>query len=311
MTKKIAFVFPGQGSQTVGMLSALATEFPIITQTFAEASEVLGYDLWQLTQNGPADELNQTVHTQPALLTASVAIWKVWQFKNGIQPIVMAGHSLGEYSALVCAQALDFATAVKLVAERGRYMQEAVPTGTGAMAAIVGLEEKNVQEICESAAQGKILSPANYNSLGQIVIAGETEAVERAIKFAQEAGAKMAKQIPVSVPSHCGLMKPAAERLSLSLENIDIERPNIPVIHNVDVTAHHDEQAIKEALIKQLYSPVRWVETVQQMVANYNIELIIECGSGKVLAGLNKRIESISTISVNDLESLQTAFNSI
>lgn len=310
MTKKLAFVFPGQGSQAVGMLAALATEFPVVMETFNEASAVLGYDLWQLTQNGSAEELNQTAKTQPALLTASVAIWKIWQSKTDIKPMVMAGHSLGEYSALVCAQALDFKTAVKLVAERGFYMQEAVPTGKGAMAAIVGLEEQKVQEICELAAQGQVLSPANYNSLGQIVIAGEAAAVERAIKLAEEAEARMAKQIPVSVPSHCALMKPAAERLNARLKEVHLQQPIVNVINNVDVTTHQDEQAIKDALVKQLYSPVRWVETIQK-IAQEGIELIIECGPGKVLNGLNKRIEKVPTISVNDPESLQTALTSI
>jgi [acyl-carrier-protein] S-malonyltransferase len=221
----------------------------------------------------------------------------------------MAGHSLGEYSALVCAQALDFTTAVKLVAERGQYMQEAVPAGSGAMAAIVGLEDAKVREICEVAAQGNILSPANYNSIGQIVVAGETQAVERAVQYAKEAGAKMAKQIPVSVPSHCGLMKPAADRMRARLENIELAPPQIPVINNVEVAVQQDALPIKEALIKQLSGSVRWVETVQLMANKYQVELIVECGAGKVLAGLNKRIATIPTISIADADSLDQALN--
>jgi len=306
MPKKIAFVFPGQGSQAVGMLADLATQFPLVKQTFAEASDVLGYDLWQLAQNGPVEELNQTAKTQPALLAASIAIWRIWQSKNGCQPVVMAGHSLGEYSALVCAQALDFKTGIKLVAKRGQYMQQAVPAGHGAMAAIVGLEDKKVQEICEVAAQGEILTPANYNSVGQVVIAGDKAAVIRAIQLAQDAGAMMAKQIPVSVPSHCGLMKPAADQLEASFAAVILNPPNIPVINNVDVKIETAESAIKKALVRQLYNSVRWVETIRN-IAQQEVELIIECGPGKVLAGLNKRIEKIPTISVNNLESLEQA----
>ncbi len=300
MTKKIAFVFPGQGSQSVGMLKELAAEFPIVMQTFTIASEALKMDLWDLTQNGPAEILNQTANTQPALLAAGVAVWRVWQERNGTQPHIMAGHSLGEYSALVCAQSLDFSSAIKLVAERGRLMQEAVPEGIGAMAAIVGLDEIKIREICDNAAKGEVLSPANYNAIGQIVVAGHKDAVERAIVLAQQAGAKIAKLIPVSVPSHCALMKPAALRLEKSLAQMNCQTPQIAVINNVDVKCETDTSAIKDALVRQLYNPVRWVETVQ-LLAKQGIEMIVECGPGKVLAGLNKRIEAaIPTLSMSD-----------
>jgi len=310
MTKKIAFVFPGQGSQNIGMLSTLAASYPIVGQTFAQASEALGYDLWQLTQEGPEEKLNQTIHTQPALLAASVAIWRIWQSQDGTMPTIMAGHSLGEYSALVCSEVLDFSNAIKLVALRGQYMQEAVPAGRGAMAAIVGLEEAKVQEICELAAHGKILSPANYNSIGQIVIAGDSEAVDRAVTLAEQAEARLAKRIPVSVPSHCALMKPAAEQLALRFKEVVFNKPKIDVINNANVTIEHDATKIMDALIKQLYSPVRWVETIQLMEKS-GIETIVECGSGKVLAGLNKRIAKIPTISINDSTSLKQALETI
>lgn len=307
MSKKLAFVFPGQGSQSVGMLAELASISPIVTQTFAEASEQLGYDLWELTQNGPVEKLNQTTYTQPALLVASMAVWRVWKMQTEAIPLILAGHSLGEYTALVCAEVLDFATAVKLVAERGRLMQEAVPEGIGAMAAIVGLSEVKIQELCKLAAQGQVLQPANYNAIGQVVIAGHRPAIERALILTKEAGAKMAKELSVSVPSHCELMKHAAEQLSVQLRQLQLQAPKIPIINNVDVTVTGTADALKDALIRQLYNPVRWVETIQLM-AKQGIELIIECGSGKILAGLNKRIESnIPTISVNNPESLNEA----
>lgn len=311
MSNKIAFVFPGQGSQSVGMLAELATQYSIVEATFNEASKVLGFDLWQLVQQGPVEALNKTEITQPALLAASVAIWRVLQTEKCLSPVIMAGHSLGEYSALVCANSLDFAAAIKLVAERGRFMQEAVPEGQGAMAALVGLPDDKVAEICANAAQGKIISPANYNAIGQIVIAGESDAIDRAIALAGEAGAKLAKRIPVSVPSHCALMKPAAERLAKRLATISCVAPQIPIINNVDVRVETETQAIKDALIKQLYSSVRWVETIQLM-AKQRIQLIIECGPGKVLAGLNKRIEAdIPTASINDIASLHQAIHSM
>jgi [acyl-carrier-protein] S-malonyltransferase len=303
----LAFVFPGQGSQSVGMLAELAAAYPLVRDTFAEASAALGYDLWQLTQNGPADELNQTHITQPAMLTAGVAAWRVWQAKNGKTPVVMAGHSLGEYTALVCAGALSFADGVALVAERGRYMQEAVPAGTGAMAAILGLEDAQVVEACASAAQGQVVSAVNFNSPGQVVIAGHAAAVERAMEAAKAMGAKRALPLPVSVPSHCALMQPAAERLAQRLAGITLQMPQIPVINNVDVVAAVTPEAMRQALARQLYSPVRWVETVQKMAAD-GVDTLVECGPGKVLVGLNKRIvKDMKTFAIVDTASLDEA----
>jgi [acyl-carrier-protein] S-malonyltransferase len=306
MPKKITFIFPGQGSQTVAMLSELAGHYPIIQETFAEASQVLKFDLWELCQEGPAAALNQTENTQPALLTASVALWRIWLQQQGVKPLYMAGHSLGEYSALVCAGALDFLTAVRLVAERGRLMQAAVPSGLGAMAAIVGLDNDKLMALCASLAEGQVLSPANYNSIGQTVVAGDTAAIERLLTHAKQAGAKLAKLIPVSVPSHCALMQPAAEHLAETLQTVHISTPHIPVINNVDVAIEQDPKAIKRALTKQLYHPVRWVETIQ-FLEQQTMDEFIECGPGKVLSGLNKRITSIPTLSIHDPEILQEA----
>jgi len=253
---RFSIVFPGQGSQSVGMLSALAEAYPAVQQTFSEASDVLGYDLWQLVQNGPAEELNQTAKTQPAMLAAGVAVWRVWQAEGGKLPAMMAGHSLGEYTALVCAGALDFSDAVSLVADRGRFMQEAVPAGSGAMAAVLGLEDDQVRSVCREAAQGEVVEAVNFNSPGQVVIAGAKAAVDRACELAKAAGAKRALPLPVSVPSHCALMKPAAERLSGRLEGITLATPAIPVLHNVTVEAAADAEAIRRLLAEQLYSPM-------------------------------------------------------
>lgn len=303
----LAFVFPGQGSQSVGMLAELAAAYPLVRDTFAEASAALGYDLWQLTQDGPADELNQTHITQPAMLTAGVAAWRVWQEKNGKTPMMMAGHSLGEYTALVCAGTLSFADGVALVAERGRYMQEAVPAGTGAMAAILGLEDAQVVEACNSAAQGQVVSAVNFNSPGQVVIAGHAAAVERAMAVAKAMGAKRALPLPVSVPSHCALMQPAADRLADRLAGVSLQAPQIPVINNVDVAVAVEAAAIRQALARQLYSPVRWVETVRKMAAD-GVDALVECGPGKVLVGLNKRIvKDMKTFAIFDTASLDEA----
>lgn len=306
MTKKFAFIFPGQGSQSIGMLAELAEHYPLIQETFAQSSQVLNFDLWELCQKGPIEALNQTENTQPALLTASVALWRLWQQQRGIKPLYMAGHSLGEYSALVCAGAMDFLIAVRLVAERGRLMQLAVPPGKGAMCAIAGLENSKLIELCELAAEGQVLAPANYNAIGQTVVAGESDAVNRLLVKAKQAGAKLAKLLPVSVPSHCALMKPAAEHLAETLKTIHVSAPQIPVVNNVDVVVEHDPIAIKKALVKQLYSPVRWVETIQYL-AQQKIDEFIECGPGKVLAGLNKRITTIPCLSIHDPEILQNA----
>lgn len=298
--KNLAFVFPGQGSQSVGMLKELAEIFPIISETFSEASSALGYDLLQLTQAGPEEILNQTEKTQPALLAGSVAIWRLWQSENLPLPAYMAGHSLGEYSALVCAEAIDFKTAVKLVAMRGRFMQEAVAEGVGGMAAIVGLEEAQLVTLCEQASSDEeAVMPANFNSPGQIVVAGHVQAVDRLMEFAKAAGAKIAKRLPMSVPSHCSLMKSAAEKLKNYLEQIQIHSPKIPVIQNANVAIYTKPEDIKNALVQQLYSPVRWVETVEYM-AKEGVQFVIECGAGKVLVGLNKRISTqIQTFSTN------------
>jgi len=284
-----AFIFPGQGSQSVGMLSELAENNSIVINTFAEASDALGYDLWSLVQNGPADDLNQTDRTQPAMLTAGVACWRVWQEQGGETPSVMAGHSLGEYTALVCSQSVSLADGVSLVADRGRFMQEAVAAGEGAMAAVLGMDDDAVRSVCVDAADEQVLSAVNFNSPGQVVIAGNTAAVERATVLAKERGAKRAIVLPVSVPSHCSLMAPAAEKLQERLSTIEINSPSIAVINNVDVDAPSDVKQIKQALVKQLSNPVRWVETINRMSAD-GISSAIECGPGKVLAGLNKRI---------------------
>ncbi len=305
--KKFAMVFPGQGSQTVGMLAELAGDYPIVQETFKQASEVLGYDLWQLVQEGPAEELNKTWQTQPALLTASVAVYRVWQQKYpALKPEVMAGHSLGEYSALVCAGVLDFQDAVKLVELRGKLMQQAVPEGTGAMYAIIGLDNDAIINACKQAEQGEVVSAVNFNSPGQVVIAGAKAAVERAAALCKEAGAKRALQLAVSVPSHCALMKPAADQLSVSLESITLKEAGVSVLNNVDVKNEIEADAIRNALVRQLYSPVRWTEIVEKMAQN-GVEVLVEIGPGKVLNGLTKRIvDSLQAVSVNDVKSLDS-----
>lgn len=305
--KKFAMVFPGQGSQTVGMLAELAGDYPIVQETFKQASEVLGYDLWQLVQEGPAEELNKTWQTQPALLTASVAVYRVWQQKYPeLEPEVMAGHSLGEYSALVCAGVLDFQDAVKLVELRGKLMQQAVPEGTGAMYAIIGLDNDAIINACKQAEQGEVVSAVNFNSPGQVVIAGAKAAVERAAALCKEAGAKRALPLAVSVPSHCALMKPAADQLSVSLESITLKEASVSVLNNVDVKNEIEADAIRNALVRQLYSPVRWTETVEKMAQN-GVEVLVEVGPGKVLNGLTKRIvDSLQAVSVNDVKSLDS-----
>ncbi len=304
---KFAMVFPGQGSQSLGMLADLAAQFPIVEATFSEASSVLGYSLWQLVQQGPVEELNKTWQTQPALLAASVAIWRVWQHQGGKLPTMMAGHSLGEYSALVCAGVIDFKQAITLVELRGKLMQEAVPAGTGAMYAIIGLDNVSIAKACEESAQGQVVSPVNFNSPGQVVIAGNKEAVERAGVACKAAGAKRALPLPVSVPSHCALMKPAADKLAEALENIEFQAPLFPVVNNVDVKTEVSPDAIRSALVRQLYNPVRWTESVEFMAAE-GIELLLEVGPGKVLTGLTKRIvDTLTAAPVNDVATLTSA----
>lgn len=304
---QFAFVFPGQGSQTVGMLSGMAAQYPVIEETFREASAVLGYDLWALVQQGPAEELNKTWQTQPALLTASVALWRVWQQQGGKTPALMAGHSLGEYSALVCAGVIAFADAVKLVELRGKLMQDAVPEGTGAMSAIIGLDDAAIAKACEEAAQGEVVSPVNFNSPGQVVIAGNKDAVERAGAACKAAGAKRALPLPVSVPSHCALMKPAAEKMAVELQNITFNAPAIPVVNNVDVKCETAPDAIRDALVRQLYSPVQWTKSVEFM-ASQGVTQLYEVGSGKVLTGLTKRIvDTLSAAAINEPDAMSAA----
>ncbi len=304
---KSAFIFPGQGSQSLGMLSAAAESWPIINKTFADASNVLGYDLWQLCQKGPVEELNQTMVTQPVLLTASVALWRQWCVEGGVLPDFLAGHSLGEYSALVAAESLDFVEAVKLVRLRGELMQEAVPAGQGKMAAILGLEDADVIAACASAAQGDVVSAVNFNAPGQVVIAGDTSAVDRAIEACKAKGARKAMALPVSVPSHCALMKGAAEELAEALDAIRFNDARVPVIQNVNAVAETDSAKLKSNLLKQLYSPVLWTDSVRTLVSN-GVEVAVECGSGKVLAGLIKRIErGLVVHHVEDESGLQKA----
>lgn len=302
-----AAVFPGQGSQSVGMLAAFLPEYLDIKHTFTEASEVLGYDIWHLIQSGPDELLNATERTQPALLAAGVALWRFWQSHSGPKPAFMAGHSLGEYTALVCADALDFKAAIKLVEFRGRTMQQAVPLGAGAMAAILGLEDEAVRLACVEAAQDQVVQPANFNSPGQVVIAGEKPAVERAIAACNAKGAKRSVLLPVSVPSHCSLMKPAADQLAAKLAGLSLQSPQIPVIHNVDVAPHPGAAAIRQVLTAQLYSPVRWAETVQ-FIAGQGVSKLVEFGPGRVLCGLTKRInKSVEAYPVYDPQTVQAA----
>ena len=305
----LAFVFPGQGSQSVGMLKDLAENFSEVSSTFQEASDALGYDLWALIQEGPVEKLNSTDVTQPAMLASGVATWRIWQTKGGAMPQVMAGHSLGEYTALVCAGSLDFVDAVKLVSQRGQFMMQAVPAGTGAMAAILGLDDAAVRQVCLDAADGEVLEAVNYNSPGQVVVAGNKSAIERVTVLAKEKGAKRALELPVSVPSHCALMKPAADQLAEAMNAIQFNAPSIPVLNNVDVVAAETETDIKDALRRQLFSPVRWVDTIEKMSAD-GVDKIMECGPGKVLVGLNKRInKSMASAALIDTASIEAAQN--
>lgn len=311
MQKNLAFVFPGQGSQKPGMLAELANQYPLVQHVFAEASDVLGYDLWQLVQTGSQEDINLTERTQPLLLTASVAVWRIWKEQGGVTPALVSGHSLGEWSALVCSDVLAFADAVKLVQHRGRYMQEAVPAGQGGMAAIIGLDDDKILAACAEAAQGDVVSAVNFNSPGQVVIAGAAAAVERASALCKEAGAKRALPLPVSAPFHTSLMKPAAERLQSLIDSTLFSAPTIPVIHNVTAAVESDPAAIKSLMIEQIYSPVRWVDCVNTISAA-GINFTVECGPGKVLSGLNKRInKELTTLSIETPEELQTVLSTV
>ncbi len=304
---KFAFVFPGQGSQSVGMLADLGNAFPIVRDTFQEASEVVQSDLWAMAQNGPESELNRTEFTQPIMLAAGVAVWRCWRQRGGAAPTVLAGHSLGEYTALVCAGAFDFGAATRLVADRARFMQEAVITGEGRMAAILGLDDDRVRLVCEEAAQGQVVEAVNFNAPGQVVIAGCAAAVDRAVTLAKAAGAKRALELPVSVPSHCALMRSAAARLAERLAAVEIAAPILPVLHNVDVSRAASADAIRARLVEQLHRPVRWVEIIQRMAAD-GVAWVVECGPGKVLAGLNRRIDRrMDVAAVFDSASLDKA----
>jgi [acyl-carrier-protein] S-malonyltransferase len=310
-TYNLAFVFPGQGSQSVGMLNDLAASYPEVKHTFERASDALGKDLWSIVAEGPEEELNQTHNTQPVMLAAGVAVWQVWCKHSNVRPAWMAGHSLGEYAALVCSDALSFEDGIKLVAARGRLMQEAVPPGVGAMAAILGLEDHQVVKVCANAAESEVVSAVNFNSPGQVVIAGNVAAVERAMLAAKEAGAKRAVLLPVSVPSHCALMEPAAQKLDEQLQNIVIETPKMTLIHNVDVASHSAPEVIRNALKEQLYKPVRWSDSVKFM-HDQGVTCFVECGPGKVLIGLNKRIaKDAEHLSIYDPETLNKALEQL
>jgi [acyl-carrier-protein] S-malonyltransferase len=310
-TYNLAFVFPGQGSQSVGMLNDLAASYPEVRHTFERASDALGKDLWSIVAEGPEEELNQTHNTQPVMLAAGVAVWQVWCKHSNVRPAWMAGHSLGEYTALVCSDALSFEDGIKLVAARGRLMQEAVPSGVGAMAAILGLEDHQVVQVCANAAESEVVSAVNFNSPGQVVIAGNVAAVERAMLAAKEAGAKRAVLLPVSVPSHCELMEPAAQKLDEQLQNIVIDTPKMTLIHNVDVASHSAPEVIRNALKEQLYKPVRWSDSVKFM-HDQGVTCFVECGPGKVLIGLNKRIaKDAEHLSIYDPETLNKALEQL
>jgi len=306
----LAFVFPGRGSQSLGMLAELADRHAVVQKTFIEASSAMGEDLWALASEGPESLLNRTDHTQPLMLTAGVAAWRAWREGGGALPALMAGHSLGEYTALVAAGALDFAEAVELVRDRGRYMQAAVPEGEGAMAAVLGLDEATLAALCARPTDA-VVEPVNYNAPGQIVIAGERAAVDRTLEAAREAGAKRAVMLPMSVPSHCSLMAPAADRLAERLAGVALQAPLMPVVHNVDLSLGTNPEAIRERLVEQVRSPVRWTECIETL-ASQGITQVVECGPGRVLAGLNRRINRrLGIQTIHDPDSLATALNTL
>jgi [acyl-carrier-protein] S-malonyltransferase len=309
----LAVVFPGQGSQSVGMLSALAAAEPLVQATFAEASEVLGYDLWSLCQEGPESELGVTEKTQPAMLAAGVATWRVWRDRGGPEPVAMAGHSLGEYTALVCSGSLDFRTAVDLVRFRGQVMQRAVPLGQGAMAAVLGLDDTALEAACREAAQGEVVEPVNFNAPGQVVIAGHATAVARAIEAAKGRGARRAVALPVSVPSHSSLMVGAADQLAERLATVEIRMPDVRAVYTVDVRTHESPDGIRRALREQLFKPVRWADTVRAMIRS-GVTTFVECGPGRVLTSLGKRIEkgpNLAMLAVDDPDSMAAALAAV
>jgi [acyl-carrier-protein] S-malonyltransferase len=309
----LAFVFPGQGSQSIGMLAALAAIDSTVQATFEEASAVLGYDLWALCQQGPESDLGATERTQPAMLAAGVACWRVWRNRGGPRPSAMAGHSLGEYTALVCSSALDFRTAVDLVRFRGQVMQRAVPLGTGAMAAILGLDDAEIDAACREAAGGEVVEPVNFNAPGQVVIAGHATAVARAIEAAKARGAKRAVALPVSVPSHSSLMIGAADELAAHLAGIDLKMPDVADVYTVDVKRHASPDGIRAALREQLFKPVRWADTVRAMLAS-GVTTLVECGPGRVLTSLNKRVErrlDLKLLSIDDPDSMAAALAAV
>jgi [acyl-carrier-protein] S-malonyltransferase len=308
---KFAFVFPGQGSQSVGMMNGY-TDLPIIQETFQEASDILKQDFWSMVNSGPADDLNLTINTQPLMLTAGIAVYRAWGSLGGEPPALMAGHSLGEYTALVASEALSFTDALALVRFRAQAMQQAVPEGVGGMAAILGMDDEIIETICRDITNQnseESLEPANFNSPGQIVIAGHKNAILRGIELAKSKGAKRAIMLPMSIPSHCSLMKPAADNMRQQLAHVTLQPPRIPILHNADVKTHADAVDIKEILIRQLTSPVRWVDTIKALAAN-GITHVVECGPGKVLAGLNKRIDpNLQQLSLADGEAIKQAIN--
>ena len=309
----IAFVFPGQGSQKVGMLAAAHQRFDTVRDTFAEASDLLGYDMWDLIQNGEQEALNLTETTQPVLLSSSVALWRTWVAQGGSMPAVMAGHSLGEFSALVCAGALEFSDAVDLVRQRGSFMQAAVPVGVGAMAAIIGLDDETINRICNETSRSTegVVAAVNFNSPGQVVIAGHTATVESAITALKEAGAKRALPLPVSAPFHTELMKPAGEKLAEAISGMEIKTPAIPVVHNVHAQTEADPEKIRSLLIEQIYSPVQWSSCVKSMI-EHGASQVVECGPGKVLSGLNRRIDkSLSSFSLEEPDSMDSSLSEL
>lgn len=310
---KCAFVFPGQGSQSVGMLAGY-DDLPVVRETITEASDILGQAFGAMVTNGPADDLNLTVNTQPLMLMAGVAVYRAWENLGGIKPSILAGHSLGEYTALVISGVINFQDALRLVCFRAQIMQEAVPEGTGAMAAILGLDDAIVATVCQEVSESNVsesLEPANFNSPGQIVIAGHKNAVLKGIDLAKEKGAKRAVLLPMSIPSHCRLMKPAAERMRQQLDTTPLQQPGIPILHNVDVQSHLETDSIKDILARQLFSPVRWVDTIHQLATD-GVTHIVECGPGNILTGLDKRIErGLQHLSLSNSEAIKTTLQTL